>query len=167
MKLRIRKKLLESTKYSAIEFMDMLGLLKTMKKFCVFGQNERSLRRNGNLLVENLSENKLSPSVIALSEILHSDDTSFVKISGYQGLFASNHKTKARGVALFVDQKIQVQVKNKSFCSDILVFHLFLPSSQKFSVIVIYNSPSNSWEFFCRISENCWKRIRSCIHVRL
>ena len=70
---------------------------------CDFSQNDRSLRKNVKLLGGNLAENKLPPSVIALSESWQSDNTSFVKISGYQGFFASNHKTKASGVTLFVD----------------------------------------------------------------
>ena len=79
------------------------------EKFCVFSQNIGSLRKNFHLLVKNLAESKLSPSVIALSETWHSDDTSFVKISDYPRFVALNHKTKASGVAFFNDQKIQAQ----------------------------------------------------------
>ena len=119
----------------------------TMKeKFCVFSQNVRSLRKNVHLLVENLSGSKLW-SVVALSETWQSDDTLYVKISGYQGFLASNHKTKASEVPLFVDQKIQVQVKDlNNFCFNTLVVDIFLRSSPKFLVIVISNSPSNSSE---------------------
>ena len=128
----------------------------TMKeKFCVFSQNVRSLKKNVNLLVESLVENKLSPSVFALNEFWHSDDISFVKLSGYQEFSASNHKTKASGVALFFDQKIQVQLQDikNIFSFDILVVDRFLTSSQKFSVIAIYISPSNSSETYLQYSE--------------
>ena len=71
-----------------------------MKKSIAFSQNVGSLKKKVSLLVEHLAENKLSPSVIALSETWHSDDKSFVKTSGFQGFFASNHKTKASGESL-------------------------------------------------------------------
>ena len=141
-KIWIRKKLLKKflgntwsmhkacfQKFCAIELMDMLGLeKKTMKEmFCVSSQNVRSLRENVNLLVQNFSENIMSPSFIAFSETWHSHDTTVVKLLGYQGFLVSNHEKNASGVALFVDQTIQVQMNDLKniFCFGIFVVDLF------------------------------------------
>ena len=109
--------------------MDMLGLEKnTMKeKFCNSSQNVRLLRENVNLLVQSFSENIMSPSFIAFSETWHSDDTTTVKMLGYQVFLASNHKRKANGVALIVDQTTQVQMNDlkNNFCFGIFVVDLF------------------------------------------
>ena len=144
-----------------------LGKNTMKEKFCDFSQNVRSLRKKINLLVENILENKMSLSVIGLSETCHSDDTPFVKIVGYEGFFAANHKTIASGLAVFVDQNIQVNLKDLKdiFCFDVLVVDLFLPFFQKFSLIVIHNAPSNTSEFFLAIFEKkCWKRLSCSIH---
>ena len=138
----------------------MLGLEKNtmIEKFCVFSQNVELLRKNVKLLVENTAENKLSPSVIAPSKTWHSDDTSFVEKLGYQWFLASNHKAKASGVVLFWPKNsITSERLKKYFSFFILVVDFFLPSSRKFSEIVIYNSPSKIWENFLQDFEKLLK----------
>ena len=91
--------------------MEILGLEKTRwKKSFVFSVKLK--KKYVNLIVEILAENKFLTSDIARSETWHSDDSSIVEKAGYHGFFEPNHKTKASGVELFVDQKIQVQVED-------------------------------------------------------
>ena len=145
---------------------EWLEKLTMDKCISILNQNIRSLRKNVDYIKETLSEYAYPPTIIALTETWHSQDTSFNTINGYQGYFSSKLQDKIQWGGHFRRGKRRSCGKKKQdqiYCFDVLTVELKLAIPAYVSAI--YNSPSNTYDQFLNDFEeflnnvNCGKPV--------
>lgn len=121
-----------------------------MNSFVIIHQNIRSLRKNFDLFLCNITVNSMKPDLIILTEIwINTEESNFYKIPNYNLYTKCNDSYRAGGVAVYIKDTLS-NVQNihlNCYTADVLLIS-FEFSNQTFHVLAIYRLLFHSIELF-------------------